>query len=134
MRWTSMLEDSNSNLASYLCWNMYLGNSDWLPCWLSKVSHQRCFLVNKYHVCLCQVRIRLPTLDLKPEEMSPEVENSSSTKRTCVHQITSYSMRQQSLILTSNVRSFCCSIIFTNFIDTSTMLDTIKIISLLRYY
>ena len=35
------------------------------------------------HVHLCQVQIRLPTLALKPEEMSPEVKNraiSSPTK------------------------------------------------------
>ena len=43
--------------------------SDRQPCWLQRgrqVLHQRCISGNVYHVCLCQVRIRLPTLALKP--------------------------------------------------------------------
>ena len=42
------------------------------------------------YICLCQVQIRLPTLALKPEETSPEVQSRGiigPTKRTYVLQI-----------------------------------------------
>ena len=51
----------------------HLGNSDWLPCWPSggqRVSHQRWISGNIHHIHLCQVRIRLSTLALKPRDVT----------------------------------------------------------------
>ena len=87
---TAMREVSRWNLASYFCWNMHVGNNDWLSCWLSRgqqVSHQRWILGNIHHVCLCQAWKRLPTLALKPRRdvtQSPKQGYQWPHKRTCV--------------------------------------------------
>ena len=86
-----MREVSRSNLASYLCWNTHMGNSDWTLCWSSsgqQVSHQRWILENVHHMCLHRVWLRLPTLALKSRDVtwSPKQGYQWPHKRACVRQ------------------------------------------------
>ena len=81
--------DLHSNPSFYLC---HVGNSNQPPCWLPRgrqVSHQRWFSGNIDHIHLCQMRIRLPTLVLKPRGDVTRSKKKSGyqwlRKRTCVH-------------------------------------------------
>ena len=66
-RLTAMWEFFWSNPASYLCWNLHVGK--WLTAkrWAG-VAPEVNLSANIYHVCFCQVQLRLPTLVLKPRE------------------------------------------------------------------
>ena len=85
---TAMREISRSNQASYLIhtyWNTRVGKSNWPPCWPSggqQVSHQRLVSRNIYHIHLCQVWVRLPTLALKPRA---DVTRSQNQGYQCPH-------------------------------------------------
>ena len=71
VRLTAKQEVSHLSLASYL--KIACGESKWLLCWPYtpiKVLHQRSISWNIYHVPLCQVQIRLPTLALNPRDVT----------------------------------------------------------------
>ena len=71
---------------------MHVGNSNWLPYWLSRAEqalHHVWISGNMHLVHLHQVQIRLLTLPLKPREdstISPQQVYQWPIKRTCVHQ------------------------------------------------
>ena len=73
--------------------------SNRLPCWLPRgqqVSHQRSISENTYHVHLCLVRIRLPTL-------------ASETQRRC-HQKSKWEVTvapQKELMSSNNLKKNC---------------------------
>ena len=62
----------------------HAGHQEFSTCHTRSESHN-----NIYHVCLCQVQIRLPTLTLKPKgyiTRSPKQEYQWPHERTCVQQ------------------------------------------------
>ena len=116
--YTAMQEVSHWNPTSYLCWNcwnMHVGNGNWLPCFLLRgwqVLHQRWISGNIHHVYLCQAEKRLPTLALKPRgDITRSSKQGWPHKRRCVHQILFKTRMHSSRMHTGRSLTVCCSLL-----------------------